>query len=106
MPYPPASRNAPTPPFAYDGSEPCSAVGWGVYFGKDPASLNKARGLCAGCPLLVACDAWALEHEEFGFWAGRTQDERERVRRERGLTLRRPEARGTRRPSVPKLVAA
>jgi WhiB family transcriptional regulator, redox-sensing transcriptional regulator len=106
MPFPPATRNAPTPPYPYDGTEPCNSLGLPVYFGKTPADLNRARQVCAGCPLLEACSAWAVEHEEFGFWAGMTAPERERIRRERGLTLHRPEARGTRRPSVPKLAIA
>jgi WhiB family transcriptional regulator, redox-sensing transcriptional regulator len=107
MPYPPASRNAPTPPF--DGTEACAGVGEAMFFTKDLAAIRDARKLCAGCPMLVACDTWSMEREEFGFWAGRTALERERIRKEQGLTLHRPEARGIRRPSVPKpkqLVAA
>jgi hypothetical protein len=50
-----------------------------------------------------------MEHEEFGFWAGKTALERKRIRREQRLPLHRPEARGIRKPSAPKpeqLVAA
>lgn len=102
MPYPPATKNAPTPPFAYDGTEPCGTLGWDAYFGSNTSKLNAARQLCAGCPIFTACDEWAIEHEEFGFWAGRSADERERIRKAREIPLRRPEARGTRRPSTPK----
>jgi WhiB family redox-sensing transcriptional regulator len=107
MPYPPASRNAPTPPF--DGSEACAGVGETLFFAKEPDAIRDARKLCAGCPTLVACDTWAMEHEEFGFWAGKTALERKRIRREQRLPLHRPEARGIRKPSAPKpeqLVAA
>lgn len=99
MPYPPA-RNAPTPPF--DGTEACAGLGESMFFTKEPAAIRDARELCATCPMLNACDEWSMEHEEFGFWAGRTALERERLRKERGQTLHRPEARGVRRPSVPK----
>lgn len=104
MPYP-LTKNAPTPPF--DGTEACAGVGEAMFFTKDAAAIRNARTLCAGCPMLAACNDWSMEHEEFGFWAGKTALERERERLDLGITLHRPEARGVRR-SVPKkqLVAA
>jgi|SRR5882672_629570 len=107
MPYPPARRDAPTPPF--DGTEACAGVGEALFFTREPAAIRDARKLCAGCPMLQACGDWALVHEEFGFWAGTTYRERKRLRRKLGVPLRRPEARGIRKPSGPKpmqLVAA
>lgn len=97
MPYP-LTENAPTPP--YDGTEACSGVGWTWFFTKGRENIEAASALCARCPMLEACDAWSLEREEFGYWAGRTAKERNQVRRERGIVLHRPEARGVRRPSV------
>jgi hypothetical protein len=97
MPYP-LTENAPTPP--YDGSEACSGVGWDLFFTKGRDNVAAAAALCAACPMLDACDAWSLQREEFGYWAGRTAKERSQVRRELGIVLHRPEARGIRRPST------
>jgi hypothetical protein len=97
MPYP-LTENAPTPP--YDGTEACSGGGWELFFTKGRENIAGAKALCGACPMLAACDAWSLVHEEFGFWAGKTAKERNQIRREREITLRRPEARGIRRPSV------
>jgi len=36
----------------------------------------KARAVCASCPVLVECRAFAREHGEFGFWGGESEDER------------------------------
>jgi WhiB family redox-sensing transcriptional regulator len=35
-----------------------------------------ARALCAACPVLGACRAWARQNHEFGFWGGETEEER------------------------------
>ena len=35
-----------------------------------------ARALCASCPVLAPCRAWARENHEFGFWGGETEEER------------------------------
>jgi WhiB family transcriptional regulator, redox-sensing transcriptional regulator len=35
-----------------------------------------ARALCANCPVLAPCRAWARENHEFGFWGGETEEER------------------------------
>ena len=35
-----------------------------------------ARALCATCPVLEPCRAWARENREFGFWGGETEEER------------------------------
>ncbi len=35
-----------------------------------------ARALCAGCPVLMPCRAWARENREFGFWGGESEEER------------------------------
>lgn len=41
--------------------------------------IAEAKGVCSGCPLLVACGDFALRHPdltEFGIWGGLTEDER------------------------------
>jgi WhiB family transcriptional regulator, redox-sensing transcriptional regulator len=37
---------------------------------------HQARRLCARCPVLDECRAFAREHGEHGFWGGETEHER------------------------------
>ena len=36
----------------------------------------KARSICAGCPALLECRAFARQRDEQGFWGGESQEER------------------------------
>lgn len=101
MTYPPP---APTSPF--NGTEACTGASKELFFSRDPRETAVARAICAGCPMRATCDEWALQFEEFGFWAGRTVAERKRVRKERGMKLRRPEARGPRTAGTNVALAA
>ena len=40
-----------------------------------------AKALCSGCPVISACLAHALKHEDSGIWGGRTPAERDTLRR-------------------------
>jgi WhiB family redox-sensing transcriptional regulator len=43
-----------------------------------------ARAVCVRCPVMQACGNWALDrNEKAGVWGGLTEDERERMRRNR-----------------------
>ncbi len=43
--------------------------------------------VCAGCPVLAACDRFAAQaHVSAGFWAGRVRDETGRTATVRGTT--------------------
>ncbi|MGQ0826573.1 MAG: WhiB family transcriptional regulator [Actinomycetota bacterium] len=35
-----------------------------------------ARTVCATCPVLLECRAWARENREYGFWGGESEEER------------------------------
>lgn len=49
------------------------------------------RAICATCPVIVDCLEHALTWPEtMGVWGGRTVQERRRLRRGRGLTIRSP----------------
>ena len=44
----------------------------------------KARRVCASCPVVAPCRAYARFHHEFGFWGGENEEERfAAIRRER-----------------------
>ena len=36
----------------------------------------KARSICASCPALLECRAFARDRQEQGFWGGESQEER------------------------------
>ena len=54
------------------------------------AHVAAARAVCLTCPHLAPCRDWGVRHERFGIWGGTTQRERQRIRRELGITLETP----------------
>lgn len=48
--------------------------------GGRPEAQREALALCARCPELDACHAWADEHGEDGIWGGLTQGQRHAMR--------------------------
>ncbi|WP_351234802.1 WhiB family transcriptional regulator [Streptomyces sp. NPDC002133] len=57
----------------------------------EAAKQNRAKAVCAGCPVRIACLAEALDNRiEFGVWGGMTERER------RALLRRRPGVRSWR----------
>ena len=61
----------------------------------------KASMICAACPVLSTCRAWAREHGEYGFWGG----ESEEARAQAGYRTRMPRAMRTPRRVDPNRVA-
>lgn len=48
----------------------------------DRDSASEAKAVCAQCPVLRSCRAWALAHPaERGIWGGLTETERRAARR-------------------------
>lgn len=41
-----------------------------------PASEAAAKKICATCPVIDECRAYALHHREYGIWGGMTEAER------------------------------
>ena len=69
---------------------PCRSGDADLWFAESPAELERAKALCSGCPVRVACLAGALEREEpWGVWGGEIF--------ERGVVVPRKRPRG--RPS-------
>lgn len=51
-----------------------------LFFSKAPARVEKAKAICASCPLLRACLLTSLEwDEQFGTWGAHTVEERRRL---------------------------
>lgn len=69
---------------------PCRSVDADLWFAEAPAELERAKGLCARCPVKADCLAGALRREEpWGVWGGEIF--------ERGTVIPRKRPRG--RPS-------
>ena len=54
-----------------DTAIPCRRLDGDLWFADDPADVERAKALCAGCPLQAACLAGATERAEpWGVWGG------------------------------------
>jgi len=79
----------------YDGTQNCISMPTEVFYLNDDdhkerykqKDLEVLRNLCSTCKFLDSCFTYALHHERYGFWAGTTQLERERLRRKKGVKL-------------------
>lgn len=56
---------------------------------KVTAEVSMALEVCAGCPVREECLDYALAWEPYGIWGGKTERQRNNLRNERGITLRR-----------------
>lgn len=61
----------------------CIGLPTEIFFSDDPSDIATAKAACAVCPVLDDCLDFALQHRESGVWGGSTEQERERVRRQR-----------------------
>lgn len=50
--------------------------------------VSELRSVCEQCPILAECRAYAVEHNEYGFWGGMTWRERDALRRGQPLVRR------------------
>jgi WhiB family redox-sensing transcriptional regulator len=60
----------------------CNQAAPDEWFPKKGESPTMAKRICAGCPVVDECLAYALEHDErFGVWGGKSERERQRIKR-------------------------
>ena len=72
---------------ATQGETPCQANSPDLWFAETPAELDRAKALCATCPVRAQCLAGALaRHEPWGVWGGQIF--------ERGTVIARKRPRG------------
>ena len=48
---------------------------------------DEARAACEHCYVQLECLQWALEHEDYGWWAGTSENERRRMRKRLNIFL-------------------
>jgi WhiB family transcriptional regulator, redox-sensing transcriptional regulator len=71
----------------------CRGMDADVFFPTADADPQPGKGVCASCPVRVACLAFALEHgERFGIWGGLDEKERARLTIEERETVLRTAA--------------
>jgi hypothetical protein len=58
------------------GKEACLETEPDLFFSEFPLDIALAKDICAECPLIAACRAYALKHENNGVWGGLSADER------------------------------
>lgn len=72
-------------PRAFDNAN-CRGVDVALFYPERGESPAEAKAVCAGCSVRDACLDYALEHgERFGVWAGTSENERRRLRKERRI---------------------
>jgi WhiB family redox-sensing transcriptional regulator len=69
---------------AWHSSASCRSEPVDTFFGAAGASYERARALCASCPVARACLEVALADPTVqGFWGATSERERARIRRQR-----------------------
>lgn len=56
----------------------CKGMPVNIFYPEKVGAANavEAKRICAGCPIRLACQEYALTHREAGVWGGLTEQER------------------------------
>ena len=77
-----------TPPWMQQAL--CRAAAAGEFFPSDGVGVERARRVCADCPVKAECLEYALTYRiDHGVWGGCSERERRRILRQRRLTAAR-----------------
>jgi len=72
---------------AWQREAACRGLGLGesqtIFFPSRGESVEDARAICEGCPVVAECLDFALEHHCIGVWGGTTERQRRQLRRQR-----------------------
>jgi WhiB family transcriptional regulator, redox-sensing transcriptional regulator len=67
----------------------CREAAPGSFFPSDGVGVDRARSVCADCPVKTECLEYALEFRiDHGVWGGCSERERRRILRQRRLATR------------------
>lgn len=79
----------PVPYPAFDGSQLCAQTDPVLFFPDETdtpmLTAATAREVCAGCPLLDDCRAYAVSYAVQGIWGGMNERQRQRERSRLGI---------------------
>lgn len=74
----------------------CKDIGTELFYPEDDKrengkyyAIDTLKAICAMCPVRNACLEWALHHETEGIWAATTPRQRQFLRKQYGITLKR-----------------
>jgi WhiB family redox-sensing transcriptional regulator len=74
----------PDSPTAWMADGNCRLHPPATFFPSDGVGVDRARKICAGCPVAERCLEYALEHHiEHGVWGGCSERERRRILKRR-----------------------
>jgi hypothetical protein len=76
----------------FDGSQNCANLDTEFFYpvselDEQQVTIRMLKKVCSDCPFKQPCQEYALAHERYGFWAGMTTHERDRVRKVKGWGL-------------------
>lgn len=71
------------------GQGACRAYPPNTFFPSDGVGVDRARKICAACPVTSECLEYALtNHIDHGVWGGCSERERRRINKRRRVNLR------------------
>lgn len=74
------------PPGAWRLQGRCRSAPLALFFGERGDDCNQAKAICAGCPVVDACCAYALAHPDLrGIWGGLSERQRKDMRARRAV---------------------
>ena len=65
------------------GDAQCAQTDPELFFPEKGGKPASAKRICETCPVKTDCLEYALEHQESGVWAGTTENDRRKIRRQR-----------------------
>ena len=67
----------------------CRAYPPNTFFPSDGVGVDRARKICATCPVTSECLEYALDAgEKFGVWGGKSERERRRIAKRRRIEVK------------------
>ncbi len=80
----PTAPPDPDSPTAWMAEGSCRLYPPTTFFPSDGVGVEKAKKICAGCPVAEQCLEHALEHRiEHGVWGGASERQRRRILKQR-----------------------
>lgn len=68
---------------------PCQETDPEAFFPEQGVRPTEAIALCNTCPVITQCRDYAIWHfEDFGVWGGTTPEQRQKIRKEKGIKPR------------------